>query len=146
MAETHVISALTKKRAELLGEVQHYEKLIKKSKENLTHIDKTIKMFDENYNLSEIKPKRVKSERYFKTGEAKILILDTLRVATEPMNTTEVSKKIASDKGIDANEDFNLEHFSKVLLSALTRCENSGLIERVGKEGLAILWQIKKSA
>ena len=46
MAESHVISALTKKRAELLGEVQHYEKLLKSSKENLTHIDKTIKMFD----------------------------------------------------------------------------------------------------
>lgn len=143
MAETHVISALTKKRAELSGEIQHYQKLIKSLKENLTHIDQTIKMFDENYNLSSIKPKRKSYERYFKIGEAKVSILDLLRESNKPLSTNEIGEKIALNKGIDKQEDFNLELFLKTLLSSLNRCENSGLIERVGKEGLAILWQIK---
>jgi hypothetical protein len=144
MAEPHVISALVKKRAELLGEIQYHEKLLKSSKENLTHIDRTIKMFDENYNLSDIKAKRVHREKYFKTGEAKLLILDILRVTTEPISTTDIGKKIAHDKGIDEKEDFNLEHFLKVILASLGRCESNNLIERVGKDGLAILWQIKR--
>lgn len=143
MAETHVISALTKKRAELSGEINHYQKLIKSLKENLTHIDQTIKMFDENYNLSSIKPKRKSYERYFKIGEAKVSILDLLRESNKPLSTNEIGEKIALNKGIDKQEDFNLELFLKTLLSSLNRCENSGLIERVGKEGLAILWQIK---
>ena len=144
MAETHVISALTKKRAELLGEVQHYEKLLKQSKDNLTHIDNTIKIFDENYNLTSIRPKRVHTERYFKTGESKILILDILRTATEPLSTNEIGAKIASDKGIDKKESYNSEKFYKIVLASLGRCEDSKLIERIGKEGKAILWQIKK--
>jgi hypothetical protein len=144
MAETHVISALTKKRAEVLGEIKHYEKLIKKSKLDLQSLDQTIHLFDDSYDLRTIKPKRVQNAKYFKTGEAKILILDALRVALAPLSTSEIAIKIASNKKIDSEEGFNLEHFSKVLLSSLNRCESNNLIERVGKNGLAILWQIKR--
>jgi hypothetical protein len=143
MAETHVISALTKKRAEVLGEIKHYEKLIKQSKINLQSIDHTIHIFDENYDLRTIRAKRVSSERYFKNGEAKTMILDVLRRAIEPISTTEISKSIASKKELDSEEDFDLVRFSKVVLTSLTRCESSELVERVGKEGLSILWKIK---
>ncbi len=143
MAETHVLSALTNKRAEVSGEIRHYEKLLKKSKLNLQSIDHTIHIFDETYDLRTIRAKRVSSERYFKNGEAKTMILDVLRTATEPMSTTSVSKCIAFKKCIDKDKDFDLERFSKVVLVSLTRCEGSNLIERVGKDGLSILWQIK---
>ena len=142
MAETHVLSALIRKRAEVSGEIKHYESLLKKSKLNLQSIDQTIHIFDESYDLRTIKAKRVSSERYFKNGEAKTMILDVLRTATEPMNTTNVSKMIASEKSIDNDEGFDLERFCKVILASLARCESNGLIERVGKDGLSILWQI----
>jgi len=143
MAETHVISALASKRAEVSGEIKHYEKLLKQSKLNLASIDQTIHIFDESYDLRTIKAKRVSKERYFKTGEAKTMILDVLRMATEPLSTSDVSRKIALDKGIDREEDYDFERFSKVVLVSLNRCEGSGLVERVGKDGLSILWQIK---
>jgi hypothetical protein len=143
MAETHVISALTSKRAEVSGEIKHYEKLLKKSKENLQSIDQTIHLFDDSYDLRTIKVKRVSKERYFKTGEAKVFILDMLRTATKPLSTSDVSKMIAFDKGIDSGEGFDFERFCKVVLSSLSRCESGGLIERVGKDGLSLLWQIK---
>lgn len=143
MAKTHVISALTSKRAEVSGEIKHYEKLLKQSKQNLQSIDQTIHLFDANYDLRTIKAKRVRKERYFKTGEAKILILDMLRMATEPLSTSDVSKRISFDKGIDNEEDYDFERFCKVVLATLSRCESSGLVERVGKDGLSILWQIK---
>jgi hypothetical protein len=54
------------------------------------------------------------------------------------MNTTNVSKSIASEKGIDNEEGFDFERFCKVVLASLTRCESGGLIERVGKDGLSI--------
>jgi hypothetical protein len=83
MAETHVISALTSKRAEVSGEIRYYENLLKKSKLNLQSIDQTIHLFDESYDFRTIKTKRVSKERYFKTEEAKVLILDMLRTATD---------------------------------------------------------------
>lgn len=143
MAETHVISALTKKRAEVSGEIKHYEKLLKKSKLNLQSIDQTIHLFDESYDLRTIKAKRVHRERYFKTGEAKVLILDILRTATEPMSTNNIGKKIAFNSGLENEESFDVKRYQKIIFASLERCENKGLIERVGKEGLALLWQIK---
>lgn len=143
MAETHVLSALTKKRAEVSGEIKYYETLLKKSKLNLQSIDQTIHIFDESYDLRTIKAKRVHKERYFKTGEAKVLILDMLRTTTEPLCTNTIAKRLAFNKGIDDNENFHLERFKKMVFASLERCENSRLIERVGKDGLAILWQIK---
>ncbi len=143
MAETHVLSALTKKRAEVSGEIKYYENLLKKSKLNLQSIDQTIHLFDESYDLRTIKAKRVHKERYFKTGEAKVLILDMLRTATESLSTNDISKKIAFNKGIDTKEGFDLERFQKIVFASLKRCETNRLIERVGKDGLALLWQIK---
>ncbi len=143
MGETHVISALTKKRSEVSGEIKHYEKLLKQSKLNLQSIDQTIHIFDETYDLRTIRAKRVHKERYFKTGEAKVLILDVLRTATEPLSTNSIAKKLAFNKGIDDNRNFDLEHFKKIIFASLERCENNGLIDRIGKEGLSILWHIK---
>jgi len=71
------------------------------------------------------------------------MILDVLRTATEPMNTTNVSKMIVFDKGISDEEGFDFERFCKVILASLSRCESNGLIECVGKDGLSILWWIR---
>ena len=142
MAETHVLSALTKKRAEVSGEIKHYEKLLKQSKLSLQSIDQTIHLFDESYDLRTIKAKRVHKERYFKTGEAKVLILDMLRMATVPLSTNDVGRKIASNRGLDNEESFDVNRFQKIIFASLERCENNGLIKRVGKDGLSILWQI----
>ena len=49
MAESHVISALIKKRSELSGEIEYYEKIIKEHREDLVSLDKTIHLFDEDY-------------------------------------------------------------------------------------------------
>ena len=88
MAETHVISVLTKGGLNFLEKSNTTKNYSNKAK--ITHIDNTIKIFDENYNLTSIRPKRVHRERYFKTGESKILILDILRTATKLLSTNEI--------------------------------------------------------
>ncbi len=103
MAETHVISALVLKRSELLGEIKYHEALIEEYKENLTTIDKTIHLFDNSYDLRTIKSKRVIRDRYFKNGEAIVLIFNALRMLNKPAKTDEISEIIASKKGLSLN-------------------------------------------
>jgi outer membrane protein TolC len=47
MADTHVISALVKKRAELRGDIIHYKQLLSSLDKDLQTIDATIKIFDD---------------------------------------------------------------------------------------------------
>jgi len=145
MAEPHVISALVKKRGEILGEIQHFESLIRDYKTNLSSIDATIHIFDSNYDLRTIKSKRVQRNRYFETGEAKVLILDLLRKSNEPIRTDELANSIASSKGLSF-DSVGQRSFNKSVINILTTLEKNRLIERVSKEGLTITWQIKAVA
>jgi len=144
MAEPHVISALVKNRSELLGEIKHYETIIKEHKDNLSTIDKTIHIFDDSYDLRSVRSKRVMKNRYFASGEAKVMILDILRESNQPLKSDQICTKIASRKSLslDTSEDNRL--FNKSVSNVLNRIEKENLIERVGKDGLMVIWKIKE--
>ena len=74
MADTHVISALVKKRAELRGDIIHYKQLIATLDKDLQTIDATIKIFDVDYDISSIKPVIKSRNRFFNNGEVKVLV------------------------------------------------------------------------
>lgn len=143
MAETHVISALVLKRSELLGEIKHYESLVKEHKENLSTIDKTIHLFDSSYDLRTIKSKRVMRDRYFKQGEAVVLLLDALRELSRPAKTDELTEIIATVKRLSLESDYERATFQKAIVASLSRAADNGLVERVGREGVTVVWQIK---
>ncbi|MGE4420516.1 MAG: hypothetical protein AB7D38_11910 [Sulfurimonas sp.] len=143
MAETHVISALVLKRSELLGEIKHYESLVKEHKENLSTIDKTIHLFDSSYDLRTIKSKRVMKDRYFKNGEAVVLLLDALRELSRPAKTDELTEIIAAVKKLPLESDYEKATFQKAIVASLSRAADNGLVERVGRDGVAVIWQIK---
>jgi hypothetical protein len=144
MAESHVISALTNKRSELLGEIDHLEALIKEHKENLLTIDKTIYIFDSSYNLKSIKAKRVVKDRYFKVGEAKVLLLDALRKLGRPAKTDEIVDILIDKKSLEIQSEYEKSTFQKSVVASLSRAVDNGLIERVGRDGLTMIWQIRK--
>ena len=145
MAESHVISALIKKRSELSGEIEHYEKLLKECREKLTSIDKTIHIFDDSYDLKTIKSKRVVKNSYFASGEATKMVLDVLRTANKPLRTDEISDIVASKKSLilEGRDKIN---FQKSILYALNTSEKRGLVVSVGKDGLSLMWSIAKIA
>lgn len=143
MAETHVISALVSKRSELLGEIKYHESLIKEHKENLATIDRTIHIFDNSYDLRTVKAKRVVRDRYFKNGEAVVLLLDALRELDRPTKTDELVEIIAIFKKLSLESDYERATFQKAIVASLSRAADNGLVERVGRDGLTMIWQIK---
>jgi len=143
MSETHVISALVRKRAELLGEVEYYESLLKSHKENLLTIDKTIHIFDESYKISSIKKiKRVKTN-FFQRGRLRSIVIAHLKSTPTPLRTDTLAVNIAIKEGIDISNPNTQISFQKTVLSTLKKLEQSNLVETIGKEGFSLLWQIK---
>ncbi len=67
MAETHVISTLTSKWAELARLVEHHRKEISRISEEVKTIDATINLFEPEYRISAIRKNATKEKMVFKT-------------------------------------------------------------------------------
>jgi hypothetical protein len=144
MADTHVISALVKKRAELRGDIIHYKQLIATLDKDLQTIDATIKIFDVDYDISSIKPVRKGRNRFFNNGEAKVLVLEVLKNSNLPLSTDKIADIIAIKRNLSFENKADKSNFQKSILLALNTCLLNNLVEKVSKDGLSIIWKIKE--
>lgn len=128
------------KKKEILGSIEGYEALIKKARSNLSVLDQTIALFDESYTKTST---RKIPHRYFETGEAQKLILDVLKSSDVPLKTNEIALCVAEKKGIPLDNEAQQQNFQKTIIASLSTIEDSGLVERLGREGLVLIWRIK---
>ena len=146
MAESHVISGLVSKRAELSGLFQQHQAELKKIAIDLAHIDGAIKLFDPDYDLNAIKakaPKRINP--WFDQGEASRLILDVLRSASAAISTRQLGEAMLSLKGLVVETPNEWDSLLKLILGAAQRLAKKGIIQAQGRTqgaGGSILWQI----
>ncbi len=140
MSSNPIISGLLDKKKEILDSIEGYEALIKKARLNLSVLDQTIALFDESYTKTST---RKMSHRYFETGEAKKLILDVLKSSDVPLKTNEIALRVAETKGISLDNEAQQQNFQKTIIASLSTIETSGLVERLGREGLVLIWRIK---
>jgi hypothetical protein len=132
MAETHVISALTAKRAELAGLAAYHRKEMVRISEEVKMLDAAIKLFEPDYRIRSIKPKRYqKKNEFFKNGEARRTILDVLREADSPITTNDIARSVMSSKGISSESEKALQ---ASILATLHKQMKSGLVELTGKD------------
>ena len=145
MADSHVISALSTKRGEILGSIKHYKQLISSLDKDLQNIDATIKIFEPDYKFgSEKVVNKHTRNRFFNNGEAKVLVLEVLKNSSLPISTDKISEIIATNKNLSFENKTDKSNFQKSILLALNTCLSNNLVEKVSKEGLSIVWKIKE--
>src|SRR5471030_2430365 len=82
MAETHVVSALRAKRAEISAYIHGLEKKVDGWRARLAHLDEAIRIFSPETDPEAIPPRRTyRRSGYFKRGELARLCSDELRKA-----------------------------------------------------------------
>lgn len=92
MAETHVIIALNRKYAELLGEVMRLQHEARKLRKSTMHVEATIRLFRADYDVSEINPViPYKAVRWRIKGQGIRFAIEALRDAKRPMTTQELA-------------------------------------------------------
>ncbi len=101
MGEPHVISALTRKRAVIAGELAKAEKRCNAMREYLLSLDNTLRIFGYDGDPADIKPVKP-YRRMFRRGELKRAVQAILRAADGPMTNTELAERIIALKGWDA--------------------------------------------
>ena len=102
MAETHVVTALRAKRAEISGHVHDLERKLARHRASLASINSTIRLYAPELDPDNIPPKRTyRRTRYFAKGELSRRVLSMLRQAGgKPMTTAVITAVIVADKGL----------------------------------------------
>src|SRR5260221_7199435 len=105
MAESHVISALRSKRAELSGEMIAAEKRILELRANIDSLDGAIRVFDPTAEPHTIRPiLRRKKPTLIPRGQCSRAILDMLRHADSAMTAREIATQLAARYQLDTND------------------------------------------
>ena len=139
MADSHVISALSTKRGEILGSIKHYKQLISSLDKDLANIDATIKIFEPDYRFGSEKIVNKHRNRFFNNGEAKVLVLEVLKNSDIPVSTDKISDIIVTNKNLSFENKTDKSNFQKSVLLALNTCLSNNIVEKVSKDGLSIV-------
>jgi hypothetical protein len=111
-----------------------------RQRENLAHLDATMRLFDPNIQPNDIRPKRPRvCNVWFRPGECLRLIYDELREATQPVTTRELAERLMRIKAIPAAGNSRRELVQKRLLASLNRAKET--IARVEIAGV-VSWRL----
>jgi len=131
--ESHAVSALKRKRAEIAGLIVDHERRVREWRAALAHVDATLKLFDDTLDPEVIRPKRVhRKTQYFDGPELARLIQDELRKA----DGTPLTTLALLDAAIRAGDVPSQPHIRVTLKERIIKYLNlkaeEGLIVRVG--------------
>jgi hypothetical protein len=127
MTNTHVVSALRLKRAEISGHIHDLEKRIARQRANLANLDATIKLFSPGTNPDSIPPKRpYRRTRYFAHNELSRLTQDALRTAAGPLTAAQIASAVMQAKGMPSDDAAYQEIVAARALTVLRRLARRG--------------------
>lgn len=141
MAESHVVSGLVAKRAELAGEVQDHRLALDRLGKELGHLDATIRLFTPDYDLAGIGArKRRRAQPWFGPGECQRLVLEVLRDAPGPLSDPLVTAAVVARKGLQDRPEIRGALY-KTVLAVLRRLAGKGVARAVGLANGARAWE-----
>lgn len=143
MPESHVISALASKRAELSGEIERTHQHLSKLIAELENLDATLLLFDPDYPIETIKPKAFRPrDDWSNRGEMTRVVLGILRQAAEPLTTRDIALQLITDRALDTSDMRLLRLMSKRVGVALRRQRMEGVVKSSQGPGQYMLWEI----
>ena len=146
MAESHVVSALVSKRAEIAGLIARTEQQLGQFRADLVHLDATLRLFAPGLEPKPIPAKRIRqADLWFEHGELPRRVLDALRRAGAPIHAPDVVRAVMIDKGLDPADRQSFARVQWKVRDTLKSLNKRGLLVLDGV-GHGVLWRIADHA
>lgn len=143
MAESHVVSALVKKRAELAGDIENTHARLRQMVNDLEKLDATLLLFDPSIPIESIKPKAFRPPQdWANRGEMTRIALSILRQATEPLTTRDIALQMLVERALPPEDKRLLALMSKRVGVALRRQRENGIVKAEQGPGQYVLWEL----
>ncbi|WP_397605142.1 hypothetical protein [Sphingorhabdus sp.] len=132
MAETHVLSALFDKYAEILGHLKQAEREANSYSQSLAHIEAVIRLYRHEWTADGVKAKKPhKPTRWPSRGAGMRTALAILRDATEPLTTRQIVLMVLDRLNMPKPDYDNL----KLICSSF----NSALRNKAARGGVILI-------
>jgi hypothetical protein len=139
MPESHVVSGLVAKRAELAGQVAHAEAELRKLRSALEHLDATIVLFNPSIKPADIRGRRV-PHRPAILPELARHVLDLMRIASEPLTTREMALRLLKEHGLDKTDLVRLDR----AIGGYMNKVDERLVERTNRRKRPVRWRLAR--
>ena len=100
IATTQASFSLLQLHAELGGKIIDNKRDAKRLADSMRHVEAVLKMLDPAFSARGISVRRRKPNRHFKRGTIFRAVLEILKVADEPLTTSEIVRRLFVAKGV----------------------------------------------
>lgn len=144
MKNEHVLSGLMAKRAEIAGRIEMMQRDMRELVATIGHIDASIRVFDPDADIEDIKPKLPPRFQAFK-GEVSRLVLNALRKAGKPLPTSDLTLIVAAGRGINPDDKPFMRVLSRRVGACLRNLRKRNLVLLSRPPGSLGHWEIPRT-
>ncbi len=142
MAESHVVTALIRKRAEIAGQIEHTQTQLRQLVIDLDNLDATLRLFKPDIDLDEIRPKPLPPRHHAFKGEVSRIVLSALRQSDRPLTTHDLAQHVMAGRGLNTADKRLVKVVGKRVGACLRHHRNKGLLRSSDRLGQHIVWEI----
>jgi len=140
MADAPMIATLRQKRVEVENAITHYESKIREAREDLAHINATLRLFETQDERSDL-PVYVDTKRLFPHG-AIVSICKKALAAEGPLDTRELALRVIRESGLEESDKVLRRSVAYRIVQALRLQCKRGLVSSPGTRGCVKMWDL----
>ena len=141
MENEHVLGGLTRKRAEIAGQIEHTQDALHKLVVNLDAIDAAIRIFDPQADIGAIHPKQYPPRHAAFRGEMMRHVLGCLRLADKPVTSRDIALTVMRARGLSPDDGELVVTIRKRVGACLWKLKQSGFVQEVAIGGELKGWR-----
>lgn len=138
-----MVTGLIAKRAELAGRIEHLQAQVRQATVELDHIEASIRIFQPGIDIETLGTRPVPAIHHAFKGETTRVVLETIRKAGRPIDTTTVTEAVMKARGLDRQDAAMFRLMSKRVGACLRHWERErGAIKSMAGPGQVKLWMV----
>ena len=142
MKDARILDALITKRAELAGMIEGTQMSLRQMVADLDALDATIRVFDPDMDLEEVRPKALPPRHAGFKGEVARAVMKAVREAKEPLEARQIAIQIMGERGLSTADRQLVRVIKQRVGACLRHWRAKGVLRSVpGKKG-AGLWEV----
>jgi hypothetical protein len=140
MENEHVLGGLTRKRAEIAGQIEHTQAALHKFVTDLDAIDAAIRIFDPEADIGAIKAKAYPPRHAAFRGEMMRHVMGCLRMASDPVTSRDIAV-VMKARGLNPDDAELAVTIRKRVGACMWKLKQAGYVQEVPIAGELKGWR-----